>query len=575
MFKKVNSAIYGGMFILKKRTKWYIGMVVGVVFLFISGFMSTAFVYKTPHYLEGAEKNIFKGSGTIDDPFLIYDVFELQDMNLDLTAHYQLAADIDASETSTWNNGLGFMPIGRWSTQSFQGSFYGNNYTISNLYINRANEEMVGLFGYVGHSAVISYVGLINADVSSGKYQCVGTLVGRNQGLVTHCYATGSVYGGYRVGGLVGENNPGTVSFSHAAVSVSAFENRIGGLVGFNWNGFITDSYATGNVSGVIYVGGLTGRNLDGDVYDSYATGNVYGSSCVGGLTGNGENSIITSCYSVGDVTGGWSVGGLVGYCWSVTISNSYAQGAVNGNTEVGGFVGYLFGSSISTSYSTGEVVGTSSVGGFIGTKAAGGIVTHSFWDVESSGMQTSDGGIGKTTSEMQDIVLYETAGWDISLLEDFVDETWYINQDIDYPRLGWQNTSFEPVAILSCTGSISWVNVTIGSFVTAEFFIQNSGDLDSFLSWKIFSYPDWGVWVFTPSSGSELSPQDGIVTVEVEVVAPLEKQTEFTGEIIVVNSDDTQNFCRIDVALVTPLVSQSHSLSILQRLVQRFKILS
>lgn len=548
-------------------------LLLGIVGLFTNGFIGSAFQGSIPVSEYSGTHGQLQGSGTIDDPFLITTVVELQAMDQDLFAHYQLAASIDASETSTWNNGLGFMPIGRFSTQSFQGSFYGNNYTITGLYINRADEEMVGLFGWVGASGVISYVGLLDADVSSGKYQCVGTLVGRNQGLVTHCYATGSVYGGYRVGGLVGENNPGTVSFCHAAVSVTAFENRIGGLVGFNWNGLITNSYATGNVTGVIYVGGLTGRNLNGDVFDSYATGNVVGSSCVGGLTGNGENSIISSCYALGNVSGGWSVSGLVGYCWGVTITNCYAQGSVNGNTEVGGLVGYLFGSSVTNCYSTGLVVGNSAVGGLIGTQAAGGVITQSFWDIETSGMQTSPGGEGKLTWEMQDISIYQQAGWDIVVIEDFIDETWYISNGLDYPRLGWQSWSYEPVAILSCSGAISWINVTIGSFVTAEFTVENIGDAGSFLSWEILSYPDWGIWVFTPSSGSGLTPEDGAVTVFVEVVAPLEKQTEYSGQIIIGNSDDDQNICSIPVVLVTPVSYQFQRFTLLQAVLQRFSL--
>lgn len=43
------------------------------------------------------------GTGTELDPYIIEDVDDLQDMNLDLTAYYELANDIDASLTATWN----------------------------------------------------------------------------------------------------------------------------------------------------------------------------------------------------------------------------------------------------------------------------------------------------------------------------------------------------------------------------------------------------------------------------------------------------------------------------------------
>jgi hypothetical protein len=52
------------------------------------------------------------GSGTVGDPYIIYDVTDLQAMNNSLAAYYELANDIDASATSGWNSGKGFDPIG-------------------------------------------------------------------------------------------------------------------------------------------------------------------------------------------------------------------------------------------------------------------------------------------------------------------------------------------------------------------------------------------------------------------------------------------------------------------------------
>ena len=57
-------------------------------------------------------------------------------------AHYILINDIDASDTSTWNCGAGFKPIGG----IFNGSFDGRGYNISDLYINRPFTDNVGLF---------------------------------------------------------------------------------------------------------------------------------------------------------------------------------------------------------------------------------------------------------------------------------------------------------------------------------------------------------------------------------------------------------------------------------------------
>ena len=62
------------------------------------------------------------------------------------------------------------------------------------------------------------------------------------------------------------------------------------------------------------------------------------------------------------------------------------------------------------------------------------------FWDIETSGQANSDGGAGKSTTEMQTASTFNEAGWD------FVDETenvtkdiWWILEGQDYPRLWWE----------------------------------------------------------------------------------------------------------------------------------------
>ncbi|WP_277985517.1 ZmpA/ZmpB/ZmpC family metallo-endopeptidase-related protein, partial [Methanolobus psychrotolerans] len=102
------------------------------------------------------------GDGTESNPYRIYDVFDLQSMNNDLSAHYVLMTDIDANETHLWNNENGFLPIGN-SSGYFTGEFDGQNYTISNLYINRSSENYIGLFGYI-NGAKITNLKLYNFD---------------------------------------------------------------------------------------------------------------------------------------------------------------------------------------------------------------------------------------------------------------------------------------------------------------------------------------------------------------------------------------------------------------------------
>ncbi|HEX6735208.1 MAG TPA: filamentous hemagglutinin N-terminal domain-containing protein, partial [Azonexus sp.] len=126
---------------------------------------------------------------------------DLQGMQGDLSGRYALGSDIDASATSTWEGGAGFLPIGSSSTE-FTGRFDGLGHTISYLKIDRPATDDVGLFGATS-VASLRNVGLTGAWISG--YENVGALVGwHSDGSIVASYATGYVRGNgyYDVGGL-------------------------------------------------------------------------------------------------------------------------------------------------------------------------------------------------------------------------------------------------------------------------------------------------------------------------------------------------------------------------------------
>ncbi len=154
--------------------------------------------------------------------------------------------------------------------------------------------------------------------------------------------------------------------------------------------------------------------------------------SYVGGLVGRNSGNIHTS-YNTGAVTGDWYVGGLVGCNADPgNITANYSNSTVSGNLYVGGLVGYNS-DNISTCYSTGAVSGASYyIGGLIGSNF--GKVTSSLWDIQTSGLAGSDGGVGLTTAEMMDPYMLGLNG--------FADDpNWILNDSQDYPRLTWEGT--------------------------------------------------------------------------------------------------------------------------------------
>ena len=229
-------------------------------------------------------------------PHPICTLNDLNRIRTHLDWSYELKNDINASETKEWNDGAGFEPIGNhWATSpSFNGSFDGNNFVISGLYINRPEMAYVGLFG--NSEGDLRRVKLINSEVIGGTY--VGCLTG-SEGYreISDCSVDCLVIGSDSVGGLAGNNN-GIILNSYSDGFV--FGRVAGGLVGINYYGTIKDSYSLADVNGYRGVGGLVGANHDSGgrafVYDSYSVGRVYSFgmfAAPGGLIGGGDQDSI------------------------------------------------------------------------------------------------------------------------------------------------------------------------------------------------------------------------------------------------------------------------------------------
>jgi len=318
----------------------------------------------------------------------IRDWYDLDIVRENMRGSYILMNDLDSITAGytelaspTANEGKGWQPIGSIAVNdAFVGSFDGQGYEICDLFINRLDESDVGLFGVVETGGAVENVGVVNGNITG--YEAVGSFVGYNRGTVRN-------------------------------------------------------SCARGNVAGDLYVGSLVGVN-DGTVSNSYSSGSLTGRDGVGGLLGKNEGTVSNS-YSIGAVNGNHFVGNLVGVNGG-TVSNSYTSGTVNGSGFVGGLVGRNEGA-VSKCYSTGSVTGDEHIGGLVGQNLYG-VVSNSFWNTQTSGQATSDGGTGKTTEEMMDITTFTGAGWDITAVdpgETNPTYTWNIVYTVTYPFLNWQ----------------------------------------------------------------------------------------------------------------------------------------
>ena len=428
------------------------------------------------------------GSGEPNDPYLIYTAEQMNTIGAnwdDWDKDFKLMADIDLSSYT----GTDFNIIGTGYLPAFTGVFDGNGHTISNFTYTSTDLPCVGIFGYIdGPDARISNLGLIDPNVDAGTGISVGSLagwiemgaitncyaeggsvsgkgyvgglVGKNTGAITDCYATGNVTGSYRVGGLVGENhrfggdvgrhNTGIVERCYATGSVTGY-GAVGGLVGANHYATVMNCFSTTDVIGEGSVGGLVGEN-DGNVGNCYSYCTVDAEDMVGGLVGRNEGIVMASCSSA-SVQGREEVGGLVGWnSYHGEIVDCYANGDVLGQMYVGGLVGNnatrvgghsvsLYSGTIRNCYSAAAVSGDEQVGGLVGRNGNGG-VSGSFWDIETSGQTISDGGVGRTTAEMQDpdtFIDAGYAGWDFVGAPGGPSDIWVEPDGGGYPVLWWQ----------------------------------------------------------------------------------------------------------------------------------------
>ncbi|MCX8065187.1 MAG: hypothetical protein N3G21_08450 [Candidatus Hydrogenedentes bacterium] len=195
----------------------------------------------------------------------VQDLLSISQNIYTLSRQYKLAADLDLSETQSWNNGKGFKPIGSTS-MPFKGSFDGDGHKITGLYINRPEENNVGLFGVIAPGAEIKNLALENANVT-GK-QNTGIIAGLNGGSINKSGAVGVVLG----------------------------TNAVGTFVGMN-TGSISDTFAMGFVKGDIWIGGLVGRNEGGDIKKTYFTGKILGNLYFGGLVGTNNSGSVSYSY--------------------------------------------------------------------------------------------------------------------------------------------------------------------------------------------------------------------------------------------------------------------------------------
>ena len=231
--------------------------------------------------------------------------------------------DTDGNSLMTeMTTGAGFTPIS-YSKGTFRGNFNGKGHTISNIYINAAedDEKAKGLFGY----AYDAYIGNLTI--------------------------TGKINSNWHTGGMIGEA----------------------------WGSIIENCQNKVDIIGYNMVGGIAGTSAKKiEKCKNYGTleitGNDYGYGGAGGIIGvsSGEETEINNCINYGKITGLHNSGGILATArCDVTIRDCKNLGmiSISGNNKVvGGIVAWK-------SNKTLEIINSENKGNIKGTRECGGII--------------------------------------------------------------------------------------------------------------------------------------------------------------------------------------------------------
>ena len=333
------------------------------------------------------------GAGTPENPYQIENFDNLLWLSENSSAwnkYYIQTADIDAKESSNLNNGAGFSPIGTYiefhPEMTFSGGYDGQEFTISNLTINRPDSaDFQGLFGSICGGSVMN-LKVLDAKISGNNY--TGILVGDifNNSSVVRCSTSGLINStGANIGGLAGALSNTIVDSCFTTVTIAATSTGaasqalVGGFIGQVNGGTILRSGAEANISAGNYkfVGGMIGSCMESTVKFSKVTGSLEGKEGCGGFIGYGSYNTFDSCFTSASVhqTDNCCCGGFAGSLIRCEINHAYSLGDVTslGTSDIGGFVGHTYYSNYRQSFSYSKVESSGTyTGGFIGEAQQG-----------------------------------------------------------------------------------------------------------------------------------------------------------------------------------------------------------
>ena len=199
--------------------------------------------------------------------------------------------------------------------QEYGGTFDGAQHTISGIYCDLDTIKEAGIFQNITISATVENVGVLDSYFRLKEGYDVGGIVGYNSGIIRNCYNEAMVINLYDdinyLGGICGVNEGGTIigCYNTGKVANAVFGTRAGGICGRS-NNKIFNCYNTGSVMGGYMVGGICGSNESSPT--SGLIENCYNIGTINTITNDNdckrniaviddEKAVVKNCYYLED----------------------------------------------------------------------------------------------------------------------------------------------------------------------------------------------------------------------------------------------------------------------------------
>ena len=343
--------------------------------------------HPNPFDYQGA--NLPKGDGTEASPFLIYNVEQLQ--AIDGTVAFEVGQRLQSLGYGDSVRQAGVLfgtnrlrahyrlanDIDATATRGWNN---GKGYDPIGKYFDYRRDRFYGVFNGDGYEVRGLWVNRPN-EYDIGLFGSIGP----RSSVVSVGVADGYFRGYENVGGLVG---------------------WLDGVISFSWSSSAVAGGGLGN-----YVGGLVGRVRGGNISSSWSSGAVWGRFAIGGLAGSlDERGNVSLSWSSSAVLGRGAAG-LVGYITKGYVSSGWSSGSI----DVDQVEHYISG---------------------LTSQPFIGMVSNSYWGIETSGRGDSSTGIGVNSLQTISVSSWANA-WHFGGEDDF---PVLISQDSDLQAAGVAN---------------------------------------------------------------------------------------------------------------------------------------